>query len=79
MALQERLDQVQNNLEAMMIRYELMEIEMWEPDISNLHFLNSYGLNKKPTKEVILSYLTKLIKLNNINANKNYKELKTWE
>ena len=57
MTLQERLDKVQNNLEAMMIRYELMEIE----------------IDNKPTTETVISYLTKLINLNNINADTEYK------
>ena len=58
MTLQERLDKVQNNLEAMMIRYELMEIE----------------IENKPTTETVVTYLTKLIKLNKIDAHKEYKE-----
>ena len=58
MTLQERLDKVQNNLEAMMIRCDLMEIE----------------IENKPTTETVVTYLTKLIKLNKIDADKEYKE-----
>ena len=58
MTLQERLDKVQNNLEAMMIRCDLMEIE----------------IENKPTTETVVTYLTKLIKLNKIDSDKEYKE-----
>ena len=57
MTLQERLDKVQNNLDAMMIRCDLMEIE----------------IENKPTPETVISYLTKLIKLNKIDADTEYK------